>query len=124
MSKLGIVVLGIMLGLASVSFAQEPVETYSVGGMVDPYSGPTPPGMRFGDGGHFVSVQTGDTETPYGGCGCSMCRFGVPGAPCDPAWAGPCMDWKVRGWYSNWRDKDHGCPDGCGHSCRCRGSCY
>jgi hypothetical protein len=121
MSRMGVAVVGVLLGIASMSFAQEPIESYSLGGPVDPYSGPAPPGMRFGDGGHVVSVQTGDAETPNAVGGCPMCRFGIHGAPCDPAWRGPCIEWKLVGWYSSWHDKDHGCDGrghGCGHGCR------
>lgn len=121
MSKTGLLVIALLLGLAAISFAQEPAGTYTLGGMVDPYAGPTPPGMRFGDAGQVVSVQTGDIESAYVQGGCSTCRFGVPGAPCDPAWGGPCIDWKLVGWYSNWHDKQKYC--GSGHGCRRCGKC-
>jgi hypothetical protein len=123
MSKACLVAMGILVCIAGIGFAMEPVAVY-MGGMPDPYSGPTPSGMRFGDVGQVVSVQTGDVEGGYyGGPGCPNCGFGVPGAWCDPCWKGPCIDWKLIGWYSNWRDKNHGC----GHSCRwggCNTCCY
>lgn len=121
MSKIGVAAVGLLLAIASISFAQEPLQAYVVGGMNDPYSGPTAPGMRFGD---VPQVQTGEYAGPYGPGGCALCRGGIPGAPCDPAWAGPCIEWKTVGWYSNWRNHDKGCPGG-GHcrGCRSCGSC-
>jgi hypothetical protein len=124
MSKWCLVAVGLLVCMASVSFAQDPLAVYPMGGMPDPYAGPTPSGMRFGDMGQVMSVQTGDVEGGYvGGPGCPGCGFGAQGTPCDPCWRGPCIDWKLVGWYSNWRDKNHGCGGGC----RCRGCdtcCY
>jgi hypothetical protein len=115
------VACGVLVGIASFGLAMEPVAVYNIEGMPDPYAGPTPSGMRFGDIGQVVSMQTGDVGGYGGGPGCPNCGFGVSGTPCDPCWRGPCIDWKLIGWYSNWHDKQHGC----GHSCRCRcgGTC-
>jgi hypothetical protein len=122
MSKMCMVAVGVLVCVAGVSFAMEPGAVYQMGGMPDPYAGPTPSGMRFGDLGQVMSVQTGDVEGGYvGGPGCPGCGFGVPGTPCDPCWRGPCIDWKLVGWYSNWRDQNHGC------GCRgggCKSCCY
>jgi hypothetical protein len=132
MSKLSVVVFGMLLIVAGVCIAQEPAGTYGLGGIPDPYAGPTPSGMRFGETGQIVSVQTGDEAGPAlggpyagylaGGPGCPGCGIAVHGPPCDPQWSGPCIDWKLVGWYSSFHDKNHG---GCGgHGCRCRAGCY
>ncbi|MEX0677769.1 MAG: hypothetical protein WD063_11880 [Pirellulales bacterium] len=131
MSKVIVAVIGVSLGIACVSFAQDPVATYSMDNMVDPYAGPTPPGMRFSDVGHAVAIETGDAADGHWGGGCSMCRFGIHGVPCDADWSGPCIDWKLVGWYSNFHDKDrlwcegngHGCGRRCGHACGCDSCC-
>jgi hypothetical protein len=124
MSKMGVVIGGVLLVLASVSFAQDPVGT-PVGpyGMTDPYAGPTPSGMRFGELGSVVSMQTGDVQEgdAPGGTGCPGCRFGVQPPGCDPAWGGPCIDWKLVGWYSSFHDQNEG-GRGC-HGCRGGGGC-
>jgi len=126
MSKLSIAVFGIFLVIAAVSFAQEPTGAYSIEGMPDPYAGPTPSGMRFGETPHVVSATTGDEQGGYAPGGCPNCGygFGVHGLPCDPCWSGPCVDWKTVGWYSHWGDKVHnGCSShGCGRRC-CGSSC-
>jgi hypothetical protein len=99
-----------LLCMAGVGLAVDQVVDY--GGMSDPYAGPVPSGMRFGDVGHVSGGY-------YGGAGCPNCGFGVAGTPCDPCWSGPCIDWKLIGWYSNFRDKPQGC-----HRCGCRGGSY
>jgi hypothetical protein len=104
---------------ASVSFAEEPLPDYRLDGMVDPYAGATPAGMRFGDPGHTGTVQPPELAGPYAEGFCPTCRFGVNGAPwCDTCWSGPCMDWKLIGWYSSFHDHcAHG--NGCGGCGRC-----
>ena len=127
MSKKVLAVFCVLLGIASMSFAQEPVASFTVGGMVDPYAGPTPSGMRFGDGAHVIAMATGDVEGGEIEGDCQKCRFGIHGVPCDPDWRGPCMDWKLVGWYSNFRDKNElWCEKGhgCGRCCGCQSCCY
>ena len=138
MSKKVFAVFCVLLGIASVSFAQEPQEpvaSFTVGGMVDPYAGPTPSGMRFSDGGHVIAMATGDVEGGEIEGDCPKCRFGIHGVPCDPDWRDPCMNWKLIGWYSNFRDNNQlwcekgrgwgrGWGRGCGNGCDCESCCY
>lgn len=129
MSKMMLIAVGFLVCVASFSFAMEPVAVY-MGGMPDPYAGPAPSGMRFGDMGQVVSVQTGDVEGGYyGGPGCPGCggAFAVQGTRCDPGWSGPCMDWKLIGWYSNFHKDRDWCDHHCGgcKGCRsCNSCCY
>ncbi len=111
MSKWMFAVVVLAIGTVAAATADDAYQVYNFGsgalyGAVnDPYSGPTPSGMRFGDAPHVSSNE------PGGGT-CQNC-FGVGPHPCDPCWRGPCIDWKLIGWYSHW---GHG---GCGHKKRC-----
>ena len=110
MSKWMFVVCCMALGMAAVATADDSyyrIYNYGSGAVAgpinDPYTAPAVSGMRFGDPGHV----SGAAAMP------SFCRtcFGVSPPPCDPCWGGPCMDWKLIGWYSH-----YGC--GC-HKKRC-----
>jgi hypothetical protein len=106
MSKWMLAVCGLVLCLAAVSSAADHYEVYNFGSGAmygaapSPYDAPS--GMRFGD----MPQVGGTAESGYAGC--TNC-FGVTPHPCDPCWRGPCMDWKLIGWYSHWGDGHHGC---------------
>lgn len=108
MSKWIFAVCGLVLCVAAVGIANDHYEVYNrgsgalYGGVGDGSEGYVPSGMRFGDQGHVA----GGGETI---AGCQDC-FGVAPPMCDSCWRGPCVDWKLIGWYSNWSDKHRGCP--------------
>ena len=110
MSKWLFAVIALAVGMVAVASADDVYRVYNFGsgalyGAVnDPYS--APPGMRFGD-----QPQVGGNAQTYGGF-CQSC-FGITPHPCDPCWRGPCMDWKLIGWYSHWGDPH------CCHRKRC-----
>ena len=122
MSKRMIAVCALVLSVSAVGFADDIYNVYNYGSgavygsVSEPSTGTAPSGMRFGDIGHV-------SGTADGGGICQSC-FGVLPPMCDPCWRGPCMDWKLIGWYSNWHDGNRGCPNhGCKHrSCEATGS--
>jgi len=95
-----------LLGLAGMATAQDNYSVYNSGSGAlaagaQVGGGFSAPGMRFGDVGHVMGGDVG------GGPGCPNCGFGVNGAYCDPCWRGPCIDWKLIGWYSHWGHTHH-----------------
>ncbi len=120
MSRLlmAIAVGGAALFLAGTCLAADDVAPIGSSTALDgsgptPAFGPAPSGMRFGDIGHMASVE--GVTMGYPGGGCPTCGFGVTPTCCDPYWQGPCMDWKVVGWYSHFECQaaGHGCRNGC-----------
>jgi hypothetical protein len=105
MSKRMIAVCALVLSVSAVGFADEIYNVYNYGSGA--LYGAAPAGMRFGDVGHV-------SGTADGGGICTTC-FGVNPPMCDPCWRGPCIDWKLIGWYSNWHHHNRGCP---GHGCK------
>ena len=110
MSKWLIAVIALAFGMVAVASADDVYRVYNYGSGAlygaDPHSGASPSGMRVGD-----APQVGGNAQTDGGV-CQSC-FGVGPHPCDPCWRGPCMDWKLIGWYSHWCE-----PHG-GHRKRC-----
>lgn len=117
MSKWLFAVVALAFGMVAVASADDVYQVYNYGsgalyGAVnDPYSAPS--GMRFGD-----QPQVGGNAQTFGGV-CQTC-FGVGPHPCDPCWRGPCIDWKLIGWYSHWGDPHGGCRKRC---CASVGAC-
>jgi hypothetical protein len=122
MSKWIFAVCGLILCMAAVAVAQDHYSVYQhgsgalYGAVNDPYSRSVPSGMRFGDAPHTASVE-------FGSGNCQTCA-GVQPPPCDPCWRGPCIDWKLIGWYSHWGPEHggHGCHKRCCLK-HCRADC-
>lgn len=103
MSKNFFVALALVLGTASLGFANDPYNSFAVGNSADVYGGSVPSGLRFG-GGDVMTVRTGSVEGNFAG-GCNSC--GSIG----------CLDWKYNTWYGSWdgHGHGHGCRRGCGY---------
>ncbi len=98
MSKRMIAVWTLIVCVATMSYGNEIYTVYHYGSGAANVS--APPGMRFGDPGHVTGMADGG----FGSC--QSC-FGVQAPVCDPCWGGPCMDWKLIGWYSHFPSHCH-----------------
>ena len=103
MSKNFFAALALVLGTASLGFANDPYNSFAYGNGADVFGGAVPSGLRFG-GGDVMTVRTGDVEGNVAG-GCNSC--GAIG----------CLDWKLNTWYGSWdgHGHGHGCRRGCGY---------
>jgi hypothetical protein len=107
MSKWLFAVIALAFGMVAVAKADDIYRVYNFGSgalygpVNDPYGGGAPAGMRYGD-----PPQVGGNGQTFAS-DCPSC-IGITPHPCDPCWRGPCIDWKLIGWYSHWGDP-HGC---------------
>jgi hypothetical protein len=107
MSKWLSAVIALAFGMVAVAKADDIYRVYNFGSgalygpVNDPYGGGAPAGMRYGD-----PPQVGGNGQTFAS-DCPSC-IGITPHPCDPCWRGPCIDWKLIGWYSHWGDP-HGC---------------
>ena len=106
MSRILVLVLAVVLGVASTSYGQDYISGEGNPETSDLYGAPRPSGLRFG------GQATSSVYTSSGGGGGS---YG--GGPCPSCMSGFCLDWKLTTWYARWPSNHGGWRHG--RCCEC-----